>query len=317
MMKINEIIGDAKTVGIAGHIRPDGDCIGSCMSLYNYLVKNRSDLDVKVYLEYVDDKFKIIQNTDKIDTNGYDGTIYDLFISLDTASSDRLGINEPFFVNAKRTFCIDHHGSNPGYADYNYIIAEASSASEVLYGLLDEKLIDKSVAEPMYMGIAHDSGVFRFQSTTPETMRIAAKMMEHGINVNRILEDTFYRKSYSQMMITAKIQSQTILTMDGKCIYGFCTSEMMNEYGVTTNDLDAVIASIRNVEGVEVAMFLYQLDEERFKVSLRSRELVDVSKIAVGFGGGGHMRAAGFDVKGSLDDIIKQVLSEIERALVG
>lgn len=317
MMKINEIIGDAKTVGIAGHIRPDGDCIGSCMSLYNYLVKNRSDLDVKVYLEYVDDKFKIIQNTDKIDTNGYDGTIYDLFISLDTASSDRLGINESFFANAKRTVCIDHHGSNPAYADYNYIIAEASSASEVLYGLLDEDLIDKSVAEPMYMGIAHDSGVFRFQSTTPETMRIAAKMMEHGINVNRILEDTFYRKSYSQMMITAKIQSQTILTMDGKCIYGFCTSEMMNEYGVTTNDLDAVIASIRNVEGVEVAMFLYQLDEERFKVSLRSRELVDVSKIAVGFGGGGHMRAAGFDVKGSLDDIIKQVLSEIERALVG
>lgn len=314
-MKINEIIGDAKTVGIAGHVRPDGDCVGSCMSLYNYLIKNRKDLEVKVYLEFVDDKFRIIENTDKIDTNGYDGTIYDLFIALDTASSDRLGSNEPFFTNAKRTACIDHHGSNPEYADYNHIVAEASSASEVLYELLDEDLIDKTVAEPMYMGIAHDSGVFRFQSTTPRTMRIAAKMMELGINVNKILEDTFYRKSYKQMMITAKIQSQTVLTLNNRCIYGYCTDEMMKEYGVTNHDLDAVIASIRNVEGVEVAMFLYQLDEECFKVSLRSKEIVDVSKIAIDFGGGGHKRAAGFDIKGSLEDSIDKVLSQIERAL--
>lgn len=315
MKKINDIIGDAKTVGIAGHVRPDGDCIGSCMSLYNYLIKNRKDITVKVYLEFVDEKFNIIENTDKIDTNGYDGTVYDLFISLDTASKDRLGFNLPFFENAKRTACIDHHASNPKYADYNYIVPEASSASEVLYSLLDEDLIDKSVAEPMYMGIAHDSGVFRFQSTTPETMRIAAKMMEHGIDVNGILEDTFYRKSYNQMMVTAEIQSKTVLTMDGKCIYGYCTTDMMKKYGVAVNDLDAVVASIRNVEGVEVAMFLYQLDEDTFKISLRSKTEVDVSEIAVGFGGGGHVRAAGFEVKGTLEDVIKSVLIKIKEKL--
>lgn len=314
MKKINEIIGDAKTVGIAGHVRPDGDCIGSCMSLYNYLLKNRKDITVKVYLEFVDKKFKLIENTDKIDTNGYDGTVYDLFISLDTASLDRLGFNAPFFENAKRTACIDHHASNSGYADYNYIVPEASSASEVLYELLEEDLFDKSVAEPMYMGVAHDSGVFRFQSTTPKTMRIAAKMMEYGVNVNKILEETFYGKSYNQMMITAKIQSQTVLTMDGECIYGYCTTEMMKEYGVTVNDLDAVIASIRNVEGVEVAMIIYQLDEETYKVSLRSKNHVNVSEIAVSFGGGGHVRAAGFDIKATLEDAISQVLSKIEES---
>ena len=102
MKKINDIIGNAKTVGIAGHIRPDGDCVGSCMALYNYLQKNRPDLTVKVYLEYVDKKFLLIDNTDDIDVNGYDGTVYDLFISLDTASMDRLGQNLPFFENAKR-----------------------------------------------------------------------------------------------------------------------------------------------------------------------------------------------------------------------
>ena len=181
MKKINEIIGDAKTIGIAGHIRPDGDCVGSCMALYNYLKKNRPDLTVQVYLESVDDKFKIIKNTQDISTEGYDGTVYDLFISLDTASLDRLGQNQGFFDNAKRTACIDHHKSNPAYGDYNYILPDASSASEVLYDLLDNELFDKDIAEPMYMGIAHDSGVFRFQSTSPKTMRIAANMIEHGV----------------------------------------------------------------------------------------------------------------------------------------
>ena len=315
MKKINEIIGDAKTIGIAGHIRPDGDCVGSCMALYNYLKKNRPDLTVQVYLESVDDKFKIIKNTQDISTEGYDGTVYDLFISLDTASLDRLGQNQGFFDNAKRTACIDHHKSNPAYGDYNYILPDASSASEVLYDLLDNELFDKDIAEPMYMGIAHDSGVFRFQSTSPKTMRIAANMIEHGVEVNEILEETFFSKTYKQMMVTAKIQSEAVLTMDGKCIYGFCTNETMEEYGVTKSDLDAVIGAIRNVDGVEVALFVYQLDENKFKASLRSKRYVDVSEIAVSFGGGGHVRAAGFDIEGSLEDVIEKVLKKINNVI--
>ncbi len=314
-MTIDQIIGKAKTVGIAGHIRPDGDCVGSCMALYNYLKKNRPDIDVRVFLEFVDKKFELIENTDKIETEGFDGTKFDLFLSLDTASVERLGFNLPFFENAEKTVCIDHHKSNAGYADYNYIVPEASSASEVLYELLDEELFDRSIAEPMYMGIAHDSGVFRFQTTTARTMRIAAKMIEYGINVNRILEDTFYRKSYNQLMITANIQSNSVLCLEGRCIYGYCTSEMMNEYGVTTNDLDAVVASIRNVDGVEVAMFAYQLDENKYKISLRSKEYADVSKIAVLFGGGGHARAAGFDMEGNLEEVIDSVVEKIKEAL--
>lgn len=315
MKKIDEIIGDSKTVGIAGHVRPDGDCVGSCMALYNYLKKNRPDLQVKVYLEYVDSKFDIIKGVKEIDTNGYDGTVYDLFISLDTASLDRLGQNEELFTNARRTACIDHHASNKGYADYNYIVAEASSASEVLFNVLDEDKFDKTVADPMYMGIAHDSGVFRFQSTTAETMRIAAKMIDFGVKPNEILEETFYRKTYNQMMVTAKIQSETVLCMEGKCIYGVCTFDTMKKYNVTTNDLDAVIASIRNVDGVEVAMFAYQLKEDTYKISLRSKKYVDVSKIAVSFGGGGHVRAAGFEVKGTLDEVVAKVLSSIKEDL--
>ncbi len=312
---INKIIGEAKTVGIAGHIRPDGDCVGSCMALYNYLKLNRPDLEVRVFLEFVDNKFRLIKNTDKIETEGFDGTRFDLFIALDTASMERLGKNQAFFENAKRTVCIDHHKSNLGYADYNHIVPEASSASEVLFDLLDVNLFNREIAEPMYMGIAHDSGVFRFQSTTAKTMMIAAKMIEFGVDFNTILEETFYGKSYNQLMITARIQSHTTLCMDGKCIYGYCTSEMMEEYGVTINDLDAVVASIRNVDGVEVAMFIYQLEKNKYKASLRSKKYIDVSEIASLFGGGGHVRAAGFDVEGTLEQIIKDVLAQIKKVI--
>ncbi len=313
IMKINDIIGDAQTIGIAGHIRPDGDCIGSCMSLYNYLKKNRPDLDVKVHLEFVDPKYGVIDFIDEIDTSEPDDKVYDLFIALDTASPDRLGKYVEYFNNAKRNFCIDHHKSNDGYADENIVMPNASSACEVLFDTLDVEMFDETIAKPMYMGIACDSGVFRFQNTSPRTLRIAAKMIEFEFNHNEILEETFYKKSYNQMMITAKIQSNAVLTMNDKVIYGYCTKELMDKYELTTNDLDAVIASIRNVSGVEVAMFAYQIEDNKYKVSLRSKDDVDVSKIAVTFGGGGHKRAAGFDIVGDKNSVIEDVLTEIKK----
>ena len=116
-------------------------------------------------------------------------------------------------------------------------------------------------------------------------------------------------------MITSQIQANTKLVMDGKCIYGYCTTEMMEKYGVTTGDLDIVISAIRNVDGVEVAMFIYQLDENKFKVSLRSKKYVDVSEIAVSFGGGGHVRAAGFDIEANLENAITTVLDKIKEQI--
>ena len=245
---INKLIGDAKTIGIAGHIRPDGDCIGSCMTLYNYIEKNFPDIQVKVYLEKIKDKFLFIKNSEKIDSNGYDGTEYDLFFSLDCADLERLGLNKEFFEHAKRTACIDHHISNVGYADYNYILPNASSACEVLYDLLDVSLFDKSIAEPMYTGIAHDSGVFRFQSTTSKTMNVAGKMLDFGINANKILEETYYKKTYAQSQVAGRLQLESVRFMDNRCIFAYATTKLMDFYGVTTKDLDSVVAQLRNIE---------------------------------------------------------------------
>ena len=312
---IKKLIGDAKTIGIAGHIRPDGDCIGSCMTLYNYIEKNFPNIQVKVYLEKIKDKFLFIKNSEKIDSNGYDGTEYDLFFSLDCADLERLGLNKEFFEHAKRTACIDHHISNVGYADYNYILPNASSACEVLYDLLDVSLFDKSIAEPMYTGIAHDSGVFRFQSTTSKTMNVAGEMLDFGINANKILEETYYKKTYAQSQAAGRLQLESVRFMDNRCIFAYATTKLMDFYGVTTNDLDSVVAKLRNIDGIEVAIFMYQIGEMKYKVSMRSQDLVDVSVIASYFGGGGHVRAAGFDTVGDVHDIINNISEQIEKQM--
>ena len=270
---IKKLIGDAKTIGIAGHIRPDGDCIGSCMTLYNYIEKNFPDIQVKVYLEKIKDKFLFIKNSEKIDSNGYDGTEYDLFFSLDCADLERLGLNKEFFEHAKRTACIDHHISNGGYADYNYILPNASSACEVLYDLLDVSLFDKSIAE------------------------------------------TYYKKTYAQSQVAGRLQLESVRFMDNRCIFAYATTKLMDFYGVTTKDLDSVVAQLRNIEGIEVAIFMYQIGEMKYKVSMRSQDLVDVSVIASYFGGGGHVRAAGFDTVGDVHDIINNISEQIEKQM--
>ena len=311
MKKINDIIGDAKTIGIAGHLRPDGDCMGSCMSLYNYLKKNRPDLDVRVFLEFVDKKFNIIENTDQIITTGYDGTKFDLFISLDAASLDRLGLNLPFYENAKRTACIDHHASNDGYADYNYILPKASSASEVLYDLLDEDLIDKSIAEPMYMGIAHDTGVFQYSCTSPETMEAAAQLLRKGIDGSEIIEKTYFEKTYIQNQILGRALLESMLVLEKQVVVSVVSRKEMEFFEAVPSDLEGIVAQLRQTKGVEVAIFLHETDTREYKVSLRSKGKVNVSSIAQYFGGGGHVRAAGVTMKGSAHDVINNLLRQI------
>ena len=315
MENIAEILEGVKTMGIGGHIRPDGDCVGSCMALYLYVKTYYPEIQADVYLDNPKPVFGHIDCMDEIKTELDGDKEYDLFVTCDVSAKDRLAIAGPYFDTAKRTACIDHHISNGGYADYNYILPNASSACEVLYDLLDVSLFDKSIAEPMYTGIAHDSGVFRFQSTTSKTMNVAGKMLDFGINANKILEETYYKKTYAQSQVAGRLQLESVRFMDNRCIFAYATTKLMDFYGVTTKDLDSVVAQLRNVEGIEVAIFMYQIGEMKYKVSMRSQDLVDVSVIASYFGGGGHVRAAGFDTVGDVHDIINNISEQIEKQM--
>lgn len=194
MKNISEILENVKTVGIGGHIRPDGDCIGSCMALYLYIRKYFPDIEADVYLEDRKPVFDYIDRMDEVKTEAEEDKVYDLFITCDVSALDRLAVARKYFDAAKKTACIDHHVSNNGFADVNHVRGEISSASEVLYGLLDSDKIDRSIAVPIYTGMAHDTGVFQYSSTTPETMRIAGELMKTGFDFSRIIDESFTRK---------------------------------------------------------------------------------------------------------------------------
>ena len=160
MKNISEILENVKTVGIGGHIRPDGDCIGSCMALYLYIREYFPDIEADVYLEQPKPIFDYIDRMDEVKTEAEEEKEYDLFITCDVSALDRLAVAGKYFDTAKKTACIDHHVSNKGFANVNHVRGDVSSACEVLYGLLDADKIDRSIAVPIYTGMAHDTGVF-------------------------------------------------------------------------------------------------------------------------------------------------------------
>ena len=313
-MILSDILKDVKSVGITGHIRPDGDCTGSVLALYNYIVENMPETDVDLYLEQPGSEFYYLKNIDKIKNTPEDKK-YDVFFVLDCSSLDRI---EPFiscFNNASKTVCIDHHVSNTGFTDLSKIEPQASSACEVLYGTMDADKISRNVAECIYTGIIHDTGVFKYSCTSKKTMEIAGEMMEKGIDYSDIIDNTFYKKTYVQNQILGRALLESVLFYDGKCIFTTVTIDEMEFYGVTGRELGGIVEQLRLTDGVEVAIFLYQTGEEEYKVSLRSKKKIDVAAIATQFGGGGHVRAAGCDMQGSMYDVINNLTAEIEKQL--
>lgn len=298
---------------MGGHVRPDGDCVGSCMGLYHYLKECYPSLDVDVYLEDVPETFRILKGTEVVRHEVPSGVnpIYDLFICLDCGDSARLGFSAPLFEEAGETLCVDHHVSNQSFANRNYIVPDASSTCELVFNLLDVDKINLACAECLYVGMAHDTGVFQYACTAPETMEAAAQLLRKGVDGNRLIYHTFYEKTFVQTQILGKALLESMLVLDRQCIVSYVTAKELRFFEAVPADLDSIVSQLRYTKGVEVAIFLYELKFQEFKVSLRSGDKVDVSRVAKYFGGGGHVRAAGLTMKGTAHDVITNILEQV------
>ena len=271
MEKITSELAGVKTAAIAGHVRPDGDCVGSCMGLYLYLKENYPEIEADVYLEEVKEGFSFLNSIHEVKKELDENKIYDVLFILDTSVKDRVGVVGAALDTAKKTICVDHHVSNKGFADIDLIRPTASSASELL---------------------------------------------ETGINFSKIVDQAFYEKTYVQNQILGRCLMESILVLDGKCIIGSLRQKDMEFYHVTPKDLDGIVQQLRVTKGVEVAIFLYEIKSQEFKVSLRSNGRVDVNEVASYFGGGGHVLAAGCTLCGSVYDAMNNLLRAIEKQLL-
>lgn len=311
-MKLYEEVKDALTIGIGGHERPDGDCVGSVMGLYLYLKKVCPNAKVQALLEKPADIFSCIKDIDEIHSDfTTEVEKFDVFFALDTAK-ERLGEAEKYFDQAVKKINIDHHVSNGGSGDINYIVPGASSTSELIYDLIEDKsALDEEIARALYIGIIHDTGVFQYSNTSPSTLRAAAELISYGLDFSKLIEETFYEKTYVQNQILGRALLESILFMDGKCVVSMLDKKTMNFYRAQPHDLEGIVSQLRNTKGVECAIFMYQTDVMEYKVSLRSSGGVNVARVAEFFGGGGHARAAGATMRGTFHDIVNNLSNRI------
>lgn len=308
MSLLLDAINNANTIAISGHVRPDGDCVGSTTAIYNYIVENYKDKKVYFTLEqFPDSVAKCIERPVCEELEDID-----LFISLDCASKDRLGNAEELFDKAKATFVIDHHKTNNYFGDQNVVVAEASSAAEVLYELLDPDKISLKTATSLYIGIIHDTGVFKYSATSKKTMYIAGDLIDKGVDTSYIIDETFYAKSYKQNMLLARGLVKSVMLEDIPVIYTVISKDDFDEFGATSMDTDGIVEQLRLTKGIEVAVFIREDGENLHKISLRCKTgMVDVSTISVAHGGGGHKMAAGFSMNASADEVISTICNEL------
>lgn len=341
----------ADTIAIGGHIRPDGDCVGSCMGLYHFIKNVYPGKEVVVYLGEYSPDFNFLKGIDEVVSCAVPEKVeaaiqaaphFDLFIALDTSNTERLEFC-PLFQRADRTICIDHHITNEGYAEEN-LVFQASSTSEAVYDLImarqgiadiSEEIVHDDlcraviksfdaiaarnlpieVAEPLYMGIVHDTGVFKHNNTTRHTMEVAGHLIALGVNTSKVIDETFYKKTYTQNLLLGRALLESVCYEDGKVITSLIPQNYFTFYHASKPDLEGIVDQLRITDGVEVAIFAYETTDGDFKFSLRSKSYVDVSKVSVVFGGGGHIRAAGCTIAKPYKEALGLLIEEIKKQL--
>lgn len=313
--RLEEALASKKSVGISGHVKPDGDCIGSCLGVYNYIKAYHPQITAEIFLEEIPPVFSFLSFSEEIISDAPEKEAHDLFICLDCGDMKRLGENGKYFENAKETLCIDHHISNQSFADENYIFPEASSTSELVFQLLDRERITKEIAECLYVGIIHDTGVFQYSCTSPSTMEAAGFLMQLGVPFPRIIDETFFQKTYAENRLMGKALLKSALYAEGRVIASILTEKDMEEINATKKDTEGIVSQLRSTKGVEASIFLYQTGEDEFKLSLRSTEIVDCAAISMKYGGGGHVRAAGATLREDPEGAVKAIVREMEKQL--
>lgn len=306
------LIESSKSICISGHTAPDGDALGSTCGLT--LALRKLGKTVTLLAEDFNEKYLEIPGAD---TAQKIAPACDLFLALDCAALDRLGIALPYFQAAAHTVNIDHHGSNTRYGELNYVDGDASSTSELIYELLTAWGIplDKDIATALYTGILHDTGGFRHSCTHPSTMEATGKLLSYGIPFSEIQDRQLYSHTFPEMKMAGLALYRAELDCGGQLIYTHIGLDEVEALHGDIKGLDQIVGMLKSVNDTRISAFFYEKAPGTIKASFRADGSVDVSKIAQQFGGGGHVRAAGCTLNGTMEDAKAAVLPVLKAAL--
>ncbi|MBR6510796.1 MAG: bifunctional oligoribonuclease/PAP phosphatase NrnA [Phascolarctobacterium sp.] len=300
----------AQKIVLCCHVSPDGDTLGSALGLARFL--EQQDKEVIVFADdHINKSLSFIPGIEKVQ-RPEEGVIVeaDLFVVVDASSFDRVGIcNE--VVKAPVLLNIDHHISNTEFADYLYLDAEAAAAGEIMCDLFEAMgwEYDEAIATDFYTAITTDCGSFRYSNTTSKTMQRAAKLLDYGVKPNEI-SDMLDVRSRKTTELLAKVLPSLTFDYEGKVAHITITNDLYDKEAQT----DSFVSYPRYIEGVEVAIMFKAVEPEVTRVSMRSSN-VDVASVALSFGGGGHLRAAGCTIYAPVEEAKAQLLAVVGKAL--
>jgi len=294
---------------IIAHVSPDGDTLGCALALAGTLARLSKRVQA-VCENRVPHIYEFLPGAQGILTSG-DAREARVAIAVDCADAERLGSAQSLFRAARITCNIDHHFTNSEYADHNYVDGAAAATGEMIFSLIEELGVepDRDAATCLYAAIMSDTGNFAYSNTTPETMRVAARLMEFGADnteINRLIYRTI---PFHKQKLLGLALAKLTLREEGKVGVTSLSMEEIASCGATEEDTEGIIDHIRDIEGVELALLIRESQPGVCKVSLRSKLYADVGAIAKRMNGGGHKRAAGYTAYDNLDEATFAALS--------
>ncbi len=307
---------DSKTACIVGHIRPDGDCIGSQVGLAVAL--ENAGKEVTVWNDDgCPDKLRVLDPAQRV-KKPQSGREFDVVIATDCASFERLGQCGEHIQNRKVFINIDHHASNTRYADINWISPREPSTGELVYDLCEWAgwKITKPIANCLFAAVSTDTGSFQYSTTTPETLEVASKLVSAGADLGHLCQEIYQSYPITRVRLLRHVYNKFRLTHDSRTAYFWLKKADYARARADEEESEGLIDHIRAIEGVIVAVMFEEMDPETTRLSIRSKsKAVNVGDVAALFGGGGHKAAAGARIKGSPLAAQRRVLAAVKRLL--
>src|SRR5687767_2345127 len=314
--RIIEALKGCETICVVGHIRPDGDCVGSQLGL-TLALRNEGKKVVCWNEDAIPQKYAFLDPEGVLQKPKRD-LAFDCVIATDAASFERLGSVGACVTERKLFINIDHHESNSRYADLNWVSAREPSTGELIFRLLKiaKWPITKPIADCLFTAVSTDTGSFQYPTTRPATYHVAGELVKRGADLAKICDEVYQSYSLQRVRLLRHVYNSFRLTHDDRIAWFWLKQKDFARSGAERADSEGLIDHIRDIEPVVVACALEELEPELTRISLRSKNgKVNVNEIAAQFGGGGHSAAAGARIPGKPISAQRRVVAAIKKAL--
>ncbi len=299
ILKAARVLRKAKKIIVVSHVNPDGDTIGCCLALGLALLQAGKKVTM-LSQDGVPTRFQFLPGSELILSEAAEGPA-DAAIAVDCGSARQMGTTQKTFFKAKTTIQVDHHDFGESFGKIQVLENEASAVGEIVYELIRTLKVEitPAIATCLLTSIIIDTGSFRFSNIRAKTFEICGKLIECGVDLQHLIEESYWTKSAA----TLKLSSQALLnarySSDGCVSWSVVSQKDFKRFGAKLSDADAVADDLRSVEGVKIAAVFRETEKGNLRVSLRSKHGINVALVAREFGGGGHHNSAGCGIKPS------------------